>query len=301
MIDHIDASTIAEALGGRRNGSGWIARCPAHADRTPSLSINDGNGGRPLLFCHAGCQQGHVIDALRHRGLWAEGARHHSPTSRLPSPRPATRLPSAQRTERALSIWEQALPPAGTPVEIYLAKRGLMLPDVVGEQAIRFHPQCPFGTAVTPAMVALIRDIRTDESIGIHKTALDREGNKIEIAGLDRRMAGRVAGGAVKLTDDGEVTIYLGIGEGIESVLSMRLLPEFGNSPAWALLSANQVAAFPVLAGIECLWIAVDNDAAGIAASKAVAARWRDAGREVFCIQPIGIGADLNDILKVAA
>jgi hypothetical protein len=33
------AKTIAKALGGGKSGGGWTARCPAHDDRTPSLSI----------------------------------------------------------------------------------------------------------------------------------------------------------------------------------------------------------------------------------------------------------------------
>ena len=40
----MNAETIAKALGGRRTGGGWMARCPAHEDRTPSLSIRDADG-----------------------------------------------------------------------------------------------------------------------------------------------------------------------------------------------------------------------------------------------------------------
>lgn len=45
---------LAERLGGKLNGSGWMARCPAHDDRSPSLSISETNG-KVLLHCHAGC------------------------------------------------------------------------------------------------------------------------------------------------------------------------------------------------------------------------------------------------------
>jgi len=38
-----------------RNGDGWKARCPAHDDTTPSLSIKQGDDGRTLLKCFAGC------------------------------------------------------------------------------------------------------------------------------------------------------------------------------------------------------------------------------------------------------
>jgi len=48
----------------RRNGSGWIALCPAHDDRSPSLSVREGDGGRVLLHCHAGCTAEQVCAAL---------------------------------------------------------------------------------------------------------------------------------------------------------------------------------------------------------------------------------------------
>jgi putative DNA primase/helicase len=38
----------------RRSGKEWIARCPAHADKNPSLSIREADG-KILLHCHAGC------------------------------------------------------------------------------------------------------------------------------------------------------------------------------------------------------------------------------------------------------
>ena len=58
------AETIAKALGGRKAGGAWMACCPAHDDREPSLSIIDGNGGKVLVRCHAGCDQRRVIAAL---------------------------------------------------------------------------------------------------------------------------------------------------------------------------------------------------------------------------------------------
>src|SRR5258708_7376230 len=66
------AGAIAKALGGRRVGAAWIARCPAHDDREPSLSIRDADDSKVLVRCHAGCKQEEVIAALRTRGLWAQ-------------------------------------------------------------------------------------------------------------------------------------------------------------------------------------------------------------------------------------
>ncbi len=44
------AETIAEALGGRKAGGSWVARCPDHDDREPSLSIHDVDDGVRLAF-----------------------------------------------------------------------------------------------------------------------------------------------------------------------------------------------------------------------------------------------------------
>ena len=63
--------SLALALNGKRAGNGWIACCPAHADRTPSLSLTE-EDGLLLVHCHAGCSQEAVIEELKARGLWPE-------------------------------------------------------------------------------------------------------------------------------------------------------------------------------------------------------------------------------------
>lgn len=68
----------------RQSGSGWSARCPAHEDRNPSLSINEGDDGRVLLHCHSGCSPDAVVRAkgMSMADLMPERAR------RAPSSRP---------------------------------------------------------------------------------------------------------------------------------------------------------------------------------------------------------------------
>lgn len=48
----------------KRQGKEWAARCPAHEDKRPSLSISEGEGGRALLHCHAGCKPEEIVAAL---------------------------------------------------------------------------------------------------------------------------------------------------------------------------------------------------------------------------------------------
>jgi hypothetical protein len=49
----------------RRTGDGrWVARCPAHDDRGPSLSVRDVGDGRTLIYCFAGCETADILGAL---------------------------------------------------------------------------------------------------------------------------------------------------------------------------------------------------------------------------------------------
>lgn len=56
---------ILSRLQGVRGGHGqWTARCPAHDDRQNSLSVGEGEDGRILLRCHAGCDVDRITAAL---------------------------------------------------------------------------------------------------------------------------------------------------------------------------------------------------------------------------------------------
>ena len=69
-----DAEAVAKALGGaKRNASGWVARCPAHDDHNPSLSLSDAGGGKVLWHCLTGCSQEAVMAALKDRELIGGG------------------------------------------------------------------------------------------------------------------------------------------------------------------------------------------------------------------------------------
>ena len=50
------ANQFLERLQGvKKSGAGWQAKCPGHDDRNASLSIREGDGGKVLIHCHAGC------------------------------------------------------------------------------------------------------------------------------------------------------------------------------------------------------------------------------------------------------
>lgn len=48
----------------RKRGQKWQACCPAHEDRQPSLSVSQGDDGRILLKCFAGCTPHEIVDAM---------------------------------------------------------------------------------------------------------------------------------------------------------------------------------------------------------------------------------------------
>jgi putative DNA primase/helicase len=83
------AESLAQALEARRVGSQWMARCPAHDDRNPSLSVREVDG-KVLVCCHAGCDQRAVIDALKALGLWESRERELSFNERIACTYPYT-------------------------------------------------------------------------------------------------------------------------------------------------------------------------------------------------------------------
>lgn len=48
----------------RETGGGYTARCPAHADTNPSLSVKEGRDGAILIRCRVGCSTQDVMAAL---------------------------------------------------------------------------------------------------------------------------------------------------------------------------------------------------------------------------------------------
>jgi len=57
LLSHLD--------GVKETGPGkYLSRCPAHDDRSPSLAIKDGDDGRVLIHCFAGCETESVLSAI---------------------------------------------------------------------------------------------------------------------------------------------------------------------------------------------------------------------------------------------
>lgn len=68
----------------RKSGKGWTARCPAHPDKSSSLSVAEGRDGRVLVRCFAGCETLAVVHAvgLELKDLFSERIEDASPQRR---------------------------------------------------------------------------------------------------------------------------------------------------------------------------------------------------------------------------
>ncbi|PAP91796.1 DUF7146 domain-containing protein [Mesorhizobium wenxiniae] len=285
------AETIAKALGGHRAGATWMARCPVHDDRSPSLSISAGKDGKVLVRCHAGCEQRDVIAALQERGLWQTTGRVLG-TVRNHRRRIAEELDAdaLKRSEAALPIWQASQAAEGTPIATYLRSRGLDLPP---SPAVRFHAglKHPSG-GVWPAMVALVTHGATGSPIAVHRTFLARDGGGKAPVDPAKMMLGPCRGGAIRLGEPGAVLM---IGEGIETCLAA--MQATGNT-AWAALSTSGLRSLDLPRDVRDVIVLADGDEPGEAAAQDCARRWRREGRRVRIARPPQ-GMDFNDLLQL--
>ncbi|MEQ1719447.1 MAG: toprim domain-containing protein [Hyphomicrobium sp.] len=278
------AQTIAAALGGHRVGTTWIARCPAHADSTPSLSINETGDGKLLVHCHAGCEQTAVIATLQTCGLWAPGFANAEIRSRRPNDRDDDKL----RTAYALKLWCAARPSDDSLVQVYLRSRGIRirLPGTVKFHVGLRHP----AGSTWPAMIGIVTRGRDNRPIGVHRTYLARDGCGKAPIEPNKMMLGPCRGGAVRLAPE---SAPLMIGEGIETCLAAMQATGHG---AWAALSTSGLRTLDLPPAVQDVIVLADGDAPGEAAAMTAAARWRHEGRRVRIARPPQ-GADFNDVL----
>lgn len=192
-------------------------------------------------------------------------------------------------SEQAEAIWRRTLPLRGTVGQTYLEHRGCMLPP--HDSHLRFLAA---SDKYPPSLCAAITDVRTAKPISLHFTRLATDGTGK--AGTERDkllLAGhRKKGGCIRLWPDEAVTSGLALAEGIESALAAAHL----FTPVWSCIDASNLAAFPVLPGIDSLTIFADHDDIGTGAAKLCARRWRESKREVRIRRTKQPGLDLADL-----
>ena len=284
---------------GRKHGHYWVV---GDVDNTPGRSLyvrltgpTRGKGAAGKWTDAATGEHGDLLDLIAAnlnlatlRDTLEEARRFLS----LPRPEPPTMEPQAPAVrgspEAARRLWALGQPIAGTLAERYLSARGLK--DLRSVSALRFHPSCYYWREdaetdgipeAWPALLAKVTD-NVGTLTGVHRTWLDpKSGDK---APLDpnRKAMGNLLGHAVRI---GSSTDVLAVGEGLETMLSLRqALPGL---PIAAALSGNHLAAFDPPTDLRRLYVAIDNDEAGETAFDALTERFADRELHLLPLRPM--------------
>ena len=282
-------SDIVKRLGGVWKPGGAMCLCPAHADRSPSLSVRVGD--HALLFkCFAGCD---TRDVIREILRLDENALHHVDRS---ANTPAHMGNDLWRRQRALRLWDESRPIAGTMAETYLRRRRI----AVLPAALRFHPRTPLGQGdavdFRPAMIAALHDgglHDTGRFVSIQRTFFDRDdARRARDLSDPRMMLGRPDRAAVMLAT---ATSVLGLAEGIETALSAMILFDL---PVWATLGSERLHQIAIPARVNRLILFPDNDIAGEIGVANAMETYAMPGRDIEVEFPPTGFKDWNDVLR---
>lgn len=294
---------------GRRSGHYWIV---GDVMNTPGRSLfvrltgpDSGPGAAGNLTDAATEQRGDLLDLIRLncdlRSL-REAMDEASRFLALPRPMRSAQVPRApsDSPEAARRLFHAGRPVPGTPAETYLRARGIT--GRLDWPALRYHPSVYYratrpapakaGDApiqIWPALLAAVTDLDGNIS-GIQRTWLDPRRSDKALLADPRRALGNLLGNGVRF---GTATDILAAGEGVETMLALKsVLPSL---PVIAGLSANHLAALdlPPAPGwgsgqaLRRLYVARDNDAAGLRAAQRLRERGIAAGIEIRELVPV--------------
>jgi hypothetical protein len=280
---------------GRREGSYWRAGDVTGAPGASLYVRLTGEKSGKWADAATG-EHGDLLDLIAaHQGLNDLSQTLDEARRFLALPRPAITAPEpapsgSPQAARRLFAGGRAL--GGTPAEAYLRSRGLE--SFSSARWLRFHPRCFYrdevaGVATWPALLAAATDIE-GEIQGLQRIWLTRGGAKAPVRS-PRRAMGTLLGHAVRF---GHVQDVLVAGEGLETVLSVR--EAFPSLPAAAALSAAHLAALALPQSLRRLYIARDEDLAGLRAADRLADRAEASGVEAIQLRPRL--DDVNDDLR---
>lgn len=277
------AAGLIKRLGGIWSPGGGMCHCPAHDDRSPSLSIRVGNTA-VLFKCFAGCDTIDVIRAIRNL----------DPNIQFTGPSVANTSISISPMwlrNRALDLWDKSRPLVGTQAEQYLQRRKIP----IFSRALRFHPRTPLGrgrlAVFRPALIAALHD--RGDFVALQRTFLDSdEPRRARDLANPRQMLGRPGRSAVMLAP---ATDRLGLAEGVETALSAMILLGI---PVWATLGNERLAHIAIPDTVTHLILLPDNDRGGrIGVAQALDA-YVAPGRTIDTLWPPAGFNDWNDVLR---
>jgi hypothetical protein len=265
----------------------WRGRCPSCCYAKSTLEIKVRNQG--IVISCAAC--GEVAGIAAIAGI---------PSDILVAPEPA-----ALKIARALKLWGKAASAAGTPVESYLRGRSITVAVPAAIRSLPRQRNWNDGRDYA-AMIALVERLPEDGEgpagvlipSGVHVTFLERSGaaTSFKKAATDsnKLSLGQLRHGGVWLTPIEQICGDLAVAEGIETALSVM---QITGLPTVATLSAAGMHTFLWPPQIRRLWIAADNDEAGMRAAKALLARALCAGIRADIKIPRGGHNDFNELI----
>ena len=285
---------------GRRCGHYWIA---GDVMNTPGRSLyvrlqgpDIGPGAAGKWTDAATGEHGDLLDLIgRNRNLHRLGDTMDEARCFLALPRPAANSSRSSPArsgspEAARRLFRSGRPLPGTPAEAYLRAR--FITGRLDWPALRYHPSVYYRESEDaplefwPALLASVTDL-SGAITAVLRTWLDpRRPDKAPLAD-PRRALGNLLGNGVRF---GTAADILAAGEGVETMLALKsVLPLL---PVVAGLSANHLAALELSPALRRLYVARDNDAAGLKAANRLHERGAAAGIEIRDLVPVH--ADFN-------
>ena len=278
-------STVREWRYGRR-GSLAVHVAGDRAGTWRDFESGEGGGVLDLIAHVRGCDRAGAIGCLREAGIVENTGEDGGISRPEPRSRPDPCNANASRTAAggrkdtraaARRVWNTTRPLAGTGGEAYLDARGVG--HVAGAPALRFAAALshPTGRGRYPCLVAGVQDV-TGRFVGIHRCYLTSDGSGKAAVAPVRASLGRLAGGAVRLSEphDGRLLV----GEGLETTAAAVLVLDWQGG-AWAALGTSGLKAVKLPEHVREVAIAADRDAGGLRAAAVLARRLEGEGRTV--------------------
>jgi hypothetical protein len=291
------------ACGGQDRFSMNVAKGVWHCRRDAMNNAHGGNDAISLAMHIAAVGFVEAVEML----VGERPGREAHPSSARAKPE-TLRLEGERNLDSVRRIVSALRPIVGTPAEHYLAdirridtmaiRDELERTDAIGwNPGVYFHQPdvAEPGHELHGHRLGCIVGIMTDAIAGRSTGAISRTYISNSSCKVTKAKTLGKPRGVVRLSRDEDVHRGLFLAEGLETALSGIAI---GLRPMWAVGDANMMAAFPVLAGIDCLTLIADHDAngAGEAAAREAATRWRNAGREGRIFRRRALG-DLNDAI----
>ncbi|HEX2842132.1 DUF7146 domain-containing protein [Hyphomicrobium sp.] len=305
LADNAEAVCAHYLSNGKRHGRYWLV---GDVFNTPGRSLyvrlySSSTGKPPGKWADAANPDhyGDLLDLIRYNqniSSTAELRREALRFLSLPS-KPAVASPAPRNSPLAASrLFHASVPILGTLGERYLSNRNITAS--LDLKWLRFHPGCYYkpnrdATLEThPAIIAAITDL-AGSITGALRIYLDPyEATKANLE-FPRLAMGNVLGHGIRL---GQAHDVMAAGEGLETMLALRSLMPL--MPVVTATSASHLGGLLLPPTLKRLYIAVDNDPAGLVAAEQLAFRHIDEALEIRLL--ISMFDDWNtDLMRLGA